>query len=271
MMSFTILKLVFNCTRMAIDNIEEGVTMASWSDWLKGWRNISDETSTDEYEPITDTLEVLGEEEEFEVLRISKFHPKYDGNKQYIETTIREFNDNKAKFSRLTMYLGIGRLITFKHKPVFVLEPGADAIKYVAHLEGVSMNNLVNAMRKGQLGRKVRSEDRLALKNSVAQQEAEMRALEERALELEREKAIVMEELAHSRKEVDQAKKAEEEARKAQVRMIETVIQQNSADKTQDGNALTSGTRASPIGKAITTGFKPTTNGPVPGSACSNE
>lgn len=270
-MSFTILRLFYAYHTMVIVDIKGGVTMASWSDWLKGWRNISDESSTDEYESITDTLEVLGEDEEFEVLRISKFHPKYDGNKQYIETTIREFNDNKAKFSRLTMYLGIGRLITFKHKPVFVLEPGADAIKYVAHLERVSINNLVTAMRRGQLGRKVRSEDRLALKNSIAQQEAEMRALEERALELEREKATVMEELAHLRKKLDQAKKAEDEAREAQVRMIETVIQQNNAGKTQDETVPTSGTRASPLGKAISTGFKPTTNGPMPGSACSNE
>jgi hypothetical protein len=220
--------------------------MPSWNEWLRGWRAIADESTSDEYFPITDHVNNRA----FEVLRISRYDPDSDADKQYVETKIREFNDNKARFSRLTMYLNIGRVITNKNRPVFVLEPGADAIEYVAAYEGVTPKQLVRAMCAGRLGRAVRSRDRMAAKNSVAQYDAKILVLNEELHRKDLEKAELEDDLA--------------ESKKAHAILNQRLSQKNGAG----GGAVpssTSGTMASPLGTA-SEGFKPVTNKPLPGS-----
>ena len=99
-----------------------------WNEWLKTWRTIAKNSSKTEYTSITITVD----DEVLELLRVSKFYNRYDGNKKYVETPIREFNNRTAFHSRATRDLGIVRVITSDNEPVYIIEPGAQVFDWMA-------------------------------------------------------------------------------------------------------------------------------------------
>lgn len=187
-----------------------------WLKWLKNWRTIADTSSPTTYIPIVTTVDGTV----FEVLRVSKFQQDHDGNKAHIETTIREFNDKTALHSKATRDLGIVLVISNNRKPTFVIEPGADVLEWRASTHGVSAKKLLEVMREGEIGRRVRRKDRNALKNSREQQAAAIEELNDELAETRAHEKKLLAQLAEIELELDSAKKDRD-------RMRETVIRQN--------------------------------------------
>jgi|APLak6261667961_1056064.scaffolds.fasta_scaffold02116_4 hypothetical protein len=227
----------------------------TWTKWLKAWRTIADKSSPNEYIPITITADDM----DFEVLRVSKFHKEYDGNKPYVETPIREFNDKTALHSRATRDLGIMRVITNNHKPAFVIEPGADVLDWIALTQGVAVKSLVEMMRTGDLGRRVRRRDRKALKDSRSQALAVHQELSEELDELRAREKKLEKQLNVIQAELD-------DAITARNRMKENLIKQNKEQCCTKSVPVGSGTEACSLGTLMESGYKLTSCKPMPGS-----
>lgn len=220
-----------------------------WVRWLKGWRTIADTSSPTTYVSIV----VAVDGTDYEVLRVSKFHADYDEDKPYyVETSIREFNDRTALFSKATRDLGIVRVITSKHKPTFVVEPGADVFEWRSATEGVSVGKLVKTMRAGDLGRRIRRRDRKAAKDS-----------QERQVAIEQEYEAELQELRVRLKEAEQ-RAAEQEM--IADRMRKSRIKENKELGLPRGVPPSSGPLADTLGKAQERGTKLTSNKPLPGN-----
>lgn len=224
--------------------------MYTWLTWLKNWRTIADESDPMSYIPI----EITQDGKEYEVLRVSKFSTTSDADKPCVKTSIREFNEKTALHSRATRDLGVVRVITNKLKPMFLIEPGADTIEWMAMTQGVPVNDLVKVMRAGDLGRRVRRLDRKALKNSREETDAAY-------VELQREREKMQKAIDAIEAELTNTKRARD-------RMRDTLIEQN--EEQLKNNPRTpvpaSGTRASPLGTAQDKGTKITSTRPLPGS-----
>ncbi len=219
-----------------------------WVRWLKDWRTIANTSS-----PTADvSIVVAVDGADYEVLRVSRFHVDYDAEKPHVETSIRAFNDRTALFSKATRDLGIVRVITSKHKPMFVVEPGADVFEWRSATEGVSVGKLVKAMREGDLGRRIRRRDRKAAKDS-----------QERLVAIEQEYQAELQELGVRLKEAEQ-RAAEQEM--IADRMRKSRIEENEELGLPRGVSLSSGPLADTLGKAQKRGTKLTSSKPLPGN-----
>ncbi|MDA8182809.1 MAG: hypothetical protein M0Z26_10740 [Acidithiobacillus sp.] len=220
-----------------------------WLKWLKHWRTIADKSSPTTYVSILTTVD---RSVFYEVLRVSKFHPDYDGDKPHVETSIREFNDKTALHSKATRDLGIVRVITNNRKPAFVIEPGADVLEWRAVTEGVSVRSLVEVMRAGDLGRRVRCRDRKAAKDS-----------RERQVAIEQE---LMEEAKDLRTRLINTEAERDDAMRDRDRMKENLIKQNEEQHRLGIVPPSSGTMTNPLEKAQKRGFMLTSNKILPGN-----
>ena len=223
--------------------------MNKWSEWLKDWRAIANQSHENEPTSIT----ITWGDARFEVLRVSKFYNKFDTKMAaYVKTPIREFNNRTALHSRATRDLGIVRVITNKHKPMFLIEPGGDVLDWMASTQDIQVKELVKVMRMGDLGRRVRRRDRKALKDSEARNLAVQEELNKEIDDLRLRERELMELL--------------EDAKNDRDRMRDNLITQN-GEQSKSGMILSdSGTESSPLGTRKNSGYKSTSNKPLPGS-----
>jgi hypothetical protein len=228
------------------------MTFISWADWTKprAWRNLAEQHTDNagaEYVVIGHARD--DGDDPFELLRLSRYSEKFDIDKMALRTSIRAFDETPVEMSRRTRDLGIARFITNNGKPIFVLEPGADVLEWMAAREEVSERELLNIARRGELGRLVRRKDRRALKASQQESEATIRAYQEHIHELESN-------LSQTRVELNRAEDAH-------ARMAEKIVRKNELEGKVQSH---SGDLASALGTAKERGFKAVTNKPLPGS-----
>ncbi len=228
------------------------MTFISWEDWAKprAWRKLAEEHT----DKLGEEYVVIGherddEDEPFELLRLSRYSAKFDADKLALHTSIRAFDSMPVEMSRRTRDLGVARFITDKGKPIFVLEPGADVLKWMAIRERVAERELINIARRGEVGRAVRRKDRRALKASQQETGATVSAYEERIRELKSE-------LAQTKVDLDRAKDAH-------IRMVKKIVCENEHNGKAQGK---SGSMACALGTAEELGYKPVTNKPLPGN-----
>lgn len=237
----------------------------TWQRWLKDWREIADKSSPTAYTLIV--VHVDGKD--YEVLRVSKFQQDYDGDKEYVETSIREFNDKKAIYSRATRDLGTVRVITYNHKPKFVIEPGSEVLELHAFLEGTTVKQLMKVIRASDLGRRVRQRDRRAEKKSKENEKKYLQQIAE--ITLEKDEAITKINIAELDKieavkkkniaelEIIKAKKDLEQVNKKLINQNEKLLQQGIVFPGSD-------TMACPLGKAREEGYELRSTKPLPGN-----
>jgi hypothetical protein len=222
-----------------------------WSDWIRprAWRNLAEE-HTDE---LGEEYVVIGQmrdddDEPFELLKLSRYSARFDADKLALHTSIRVFDNMPVEMSRRTRDLGIVRFITKKGTPIFVLEPGADVLRWMAIREGIPERELVNIARRGEVGRAVRRKDRRALKSSRQEAEATIRAYKEHIHSLESQLA--------------QAKLDLGNAEDAHARMVKNIVNENERNGEVQSS---SGTMSCVLGTAEDLGYKPVSDVPLPG------
>lgn len=165
--------------------------MATWTDWLRDWRQIAESVPEGQYEPIT--MRLGGRD--YDVLRISAFDAEIDGDRRVIRTATRDFDNKVALYTRRTRDIGLVRVISVRGRPRYVLEPGADALEWAADVEGVSLRELTLSAREGALGRQVARMVRQSARRSPEVIDAELQALRERAEDAEAEAELLRAEL----------------------------------------------------------------------------
>lgn len=165
--------------------------MVAWTEWLRGWRAIADGVPDGEFEDIVMT----SDETEYAVLRISQYDQHVDGDRRVVRTTSRDFDDQVALFTRRTRDLGLVRVITVRGRPRYVLEPGGGALDWAAAVEGVTMRELVESIREGELGRRVSRIFRQRARRNRDLAQAKIQALRERLEDADAEAELLRLEL----------------------------------------------------------------------------
>lgn len=163
-------------------------------EFVEDWREVMESTPRDRYGSVVSPLGGR----EFTILTISHFDDDVDGTRPLIETSSREFDDGSAYFIHTTRDAQLARVITHRGRRRYVVEPGPDALDYMAGREGVSKARLLRAARDGELGRRLaRGENR---KRRDA--EATIAALNDRIRDLEEEIAALDSERRHLSREL---------------------------------------------------------------------
>lgn len=128
--------------------------MVDVSRWTRDWRAIVERMTEEEtFIPISSTFG----DEEYELLRISRYSAEIDGKQDYVSTPIRRFDDNTGFFTHRTRDTGMGRFITrgSTGRRMWVLESGTDLLRYNAMREGLTVQELIRLMRHTLLGHRI--------------------------------------------------------------------------------------------------------------------
>lgn len=167
------------------------VTLAAWT---RNWRSIVETLETaDEFIPIT----AAHNGAKFEILRISQYSEGIDGEKPYVSTSVRTFDDSTGFFSHRTRDTGMGRFITkgSAEKRSWVLDPGEDLMAYNAAKEGVSEKELIRLTRLTEPGRRIVNTERKKQTRRDAEHAEQVRQIAEEA-------AIIATERNHAQREL---------------------------------------------------------------------
>lgn len=169
-----------------------------FKDFAADWRGIIESTPADRYGHVI----ARTDGDEFKILTVSHFDPDVDDEQKLIETASRDFDDSSAYFMHITRDVLVGRTITHRGKPRYVIEPGPDALDYMAAREGVSVKRLIRAARRGELGRRLAG---IAIRDEKRRRvaaEATIAALDSRIHELEEEIGSLVQERNHLQREL---------------------------------------------------------------------
>ena len=172
--------------------------MTTMVEWLRDWRKITGQLKDGKYVSIN---QIEGNDK-YEVLRVSTFDTEIDGGKTYVSMPISTFEDQVAMYSRRTRETGLIRVVTAKGAPRFIVEPGGNALEWMAAVEGVKLESLVLAMRNGSLWRSIAR--RVTENDKRAKQlvEAQIAELKERLQDAEFEASRLRMELRSAEKEL---------------------------------------------------------------------
>ena len=121
--------------------------MTTWKEWIDNLHPIAD--------GLVDGVYVSIVLKRYEVLRVSLYHPEIDGDRRVVQTPSRKFDDKVAQYSRITRDTGMVRVITVTGKRKFMLEPGGASMEWMAAEEGVSLRELMWAIRDGVVWRRI--------------------------------------------------------------------------------------------------------------------
>ena len=165
--------------------------MVTVAEWIRDWRSHAEALDEGVFEHIV----AERSSRRYVVLLVSVYDAAIDGDRRVVRTGAREFDDKVALLTHLTRDTGAVRVITMRGRPRFVLEPGGDALDWVADVEGVTVTELTRAVREGALGSRVAKLGQRRARRSRARLEAEVLALRERVTDAETEAAMLTGEL----------------------------------------------------------------------------
>ena len=170
----------------------------SFKDFTTSWRDVIDSTPTDRYGHVVAGVGGV----DFNILTVSHFDDDVDGDRTLIETASRDFDDGSAYFTHITRDALVGRVITHRGRPRYVIEPGPDALDYIATREGVSVKRLIRAAREGELGRRLAAVAIREEKHKRVMAEATTITLNGRIKDLEDEIGLLVTERNHLQREL---------------------------------------------------------------------
>ena len=112
-------------------------------------KEAADEVGDDRYTPITETVNG----ERFSIAGWSRYSPTEDAHKlnQYLTVSAKLFGENTSFVANHTVCTGIGKIITFRDQPRYVLDPGARWRTYLAARFGISRKYYSDAARSSRL------------------------------------------------------------------------------------------------------------------------
>jgi hypothetical protein len=157
----------------------------------------------DHYINITDSIG----DKKYNVARWSQFSKKYDSENidEYLKIPMKTFTTKLPLILNHTIFTGIGKIVTFRDDPRYVLEPGGNWRSYLADVFGVTRKAYSRAVQGSLLvSRLIEAEVAEALAEASAKvRKAEVAQAEvERAMkEMEFEWGLVAQEISHLRSE----------------------------------------------------------------------
>lgn len=168
-------------------------------EFVRDWRNVMEQIP-DGYVGYV-TARTAGQD--YDLFAASMFDPDLDADRIALEIRSRRFDDAVAFYIHLVRDLGVPLVITYRGRPRWFLEPGPDALDYMAERARTTPNNLARVARHGEIGRKIARRVRSPLKvdlrnakNIIAAQEEEIAELSDEIAVLTSERNSLSRELA---------------------------------------------------------------------------
>lgn len=157
----------------------------------------------DEYVP---GLSSTADGQDFDTHAFSVYKPEFDGNKNFVECTLGDFEDQRAFYLNLVRDLGLIVVITVRGKRRWIVEPGEQVLAYLAARVGLPERAFLRAASAGAFARRTRRSLRKKMQQKIAVTEAQLRflegaheeAIEEMKFEIEQQEM----ELRHLRQEL---------------------------------------------------------------------
>ncbi|KQQ13231.1 hypothetical protein ASF53_13690 [Methylobacterium sp. Leaf123] len=168
-------------------------------DW-KSTRALARDTDRTEY------VSILAEHEgeEFEIAKWSRFSPKHDGHKVelYLPVTTTRFGESLGYMLDHTVKTGIGKIVTFRDAPRYVLDPGRQWRSYQAAIFGVTRTQYREAIRCSRVVQRLLDKEGTALRKEILSATSRVEAFEEAMSDMQIDYAAQEQEVRHLRLEV---------------------------------------------------------------------
>jgi hypothetical protein len=129
----------------------EGALLAV--EFTKSWRVTKENalaTPRDRYTSVHDFVE----SERFQIARWSRFHDELDRERaeQFLKVTAKDFGANLGWMLSHTISTGIGKIVTFRDAPRYVLAPGRDWRAFIAARFGISRTRYLEHVKWSRVG-----------------------------------------------------------------------------------------------------------------------
>lgn len=176
------------------------------STFTKDWKRTRDlARDTDRTEYVSILAEHEGEE--FEIAKWSRFSSKHDGHKVelYLSVTTTRFGEALGDMLDHTAKTGIGKIVTFRDAPRYVLDPGRCWRSYQATLFGVTRTQYREAIRGSRVVQRLLDKEGTALRKEILTARSRVEAFEEAMRDLHIDYAAQEQEVHHLRLEVARA------------------------------------------------------------------
>ncbi len=173
------------------------------ADFSKDWkrtREIARESEKGEYEPIL----ANHDGEEYEVAKWSRYSSKYDLRNidNYLKISTTQFGESLGEMLDHTMKTGIGKIVTFREEPRYVLDPGRRWRSHQAARFGISPTRYRDAIRRTRTVQRMMDAEGIERRKDVLTLQAQLEAAEAALEDIKFDYAAQEEEVRHLRREV---------------------------------------------------------------------
>jgi hypothetical protein len=142
--------------------------------------------------------------EEYEIARWARFVKEYDEHKValYLPVPTAEFGESLAEMLDHTAKTGIGKIVTYRENPRYVLDPGGRWRSYQAARFGVSRQRYLEAIRGTRTVQRLLEKEQRQSHKEILPLQARAEAAEEALKDLGYDYAAQEEEVRHLRQEL---------------------------------------------------------------------
>jgi len=170
-------------------------------EFTKSWHETKKDalsTPRDRYTSIHDFVH----SERFQVARWSRFHEELDRERaeQLLKVTAKDFGANLGWMLSHTISTGIGKIVTFRDAPRYVLAPGRDWRAFVAARFGISRTRYLDHVKWSRVGEFLLQKNEEAANQKERSFQAQIEAFEETLKDMNIERAAIEGELSELRR-----------------------------------------------------------------------
>ena len=170
-------------------------------EFTTSWRETREDahaTPRDRYTQIYDYVD----NERFQIARWSRFHPEFDREHadQFLKITAKDFGANLGWMLSHTVSTGIGKIVTFRDAPRYVLAPGRDWRAFVAARFGISRARYLDLVKWSRIGELLLEKNAEEANQKEWSFQAQIAAFEETLRDMNIERAAIENELSELRR-----------------------------------------------------------------------
>lgn len=172
-------------------------------DFTRDWaatRGIAENLASDRFRVIRERVGTV----RYTIARWSAYDDDLDREnaEHYLRIPMRAFGEALGAMLGHTVWTGIGKLVTFRDRPRFLLEPYREWRSYVAARFGTSRHDYLDSVRWSRIGELLLEEAADQTERKVRSLERQISATEATLRDLEIDYGVIEKELSHLRQRV---------------------------------------------------------------------
>jgi hypothetical protein len=176
------------------------VTMLA-TEFTRSWPDTKEDARTtprDRYTKVYDYVD----NERFQIARWSRFHSEFDREhaEQFLKVPAKDFGANLGWMLSHTISTGIGKIVSFRDAPRYVLAPGRDCRAFVAARFGMSRSRYIDFVKWSRIGEILIEKNAEEANQKERSFQAQIEAFEETLRDMSIERAVIENELSELRR-----------------------------------------------------------------------